>query len=470
MPRCKTTLLILVASMLVATTSVAGTIDLTTYGQMTEQARVARYTNFIGSSPNQTSGYDNNDGYTTGIGNPYLGAYDYVAEPGQNGFTRWYRLADGNFVDFVDSYQRTASTTTSIDEWVGYRFKRTASVTSIVYADRATYDGGIFDAAPSVQVLDKPMEQGGVWTTVASSWGSTPYNTNFTPGGSEYVRTYTITVDNPTGQVWGVRLYGTPKKLDGATRDKNGWLAVTEMQVSGESSISQAIDLSVNLAQGQTAIWSHDTQKDRPETLTDGDVTTYDATHGGDVGTVGEYNWAGVLFDTAKSGVGAVGIIQKMFKDGGWLDPETMVVEYTTDTNLVMTTDGSGTLDPSTPGTWTAVTGLDMGRWADMEDELGALEGYVRASDSTWQERRRINQSEILMFDTIDEAITGIRVRGTTWDEWNEDLGTTFTADDPNGFLSMTEFEVFAAEVPEPSSLMLLVVMAGFGLFRRAKR
>lgn len=388
---------ILMVGLLVSVASVQGA-DLTTFSNANV---LARYTTSLGT------------GYGDTIGNGGQGICDYASDRG-NG-EPWWQMNDGNIYSNVNTYG--GGTT---EDFAGYQFKLPATVTQIQYSNRIYGDGGTFASTPRVEVLrNGPVAQGGVWEEVPAAW-SAPYDNTFIDGH----RQYTITPTTATGNVWGVRLIGAPQQ--GPAWDSGGWIGVGELQVSGELPIAAKINLNNNLALGQTAIWNWN-QISRPQTLTDGDFTwdSYDTTWG--AGGPGN-DYIGVLLNSAQNDVAAIGITFRTFGDGGWFNPDTMKVQYTTDGGA----------------TWNDVTGLDMGRYlADLPYLIGT---------ANWPE----SAPYLWTFDPID-GVNGMRIYGAP--------GGGMT--DVDGFIGAEEFEIFA-QVPEPCTLVLLG-LAGLTLVRRRR-
>lgn len=388
--------LALAIGMLVGAVTTVQAADLTTIGSVE-----ARYTTSLGIDFGDT------------IGNGGQGLYDYASHRG-NG-EPWWLMNNGDLYSNVNTYGGTTA-----EDFAGYMFKLPASVTEIKYSNRIYGDGGTFASTPRVEVLrNGPAAQGGVWEEVPATW-ETAYDNTFIDGH----RQYKITPAVPTGNVWGVRLIGAPQP--GPAPDSGGWIGVGELQVSGDLPIAKTINLQNNLALGQTPLWSWN-QFSRPQTLTDGSFTwdSYDTTWGAG-GPRDEY--IGVLLDSPKNDVAAIGITFKTFGDGGWFKTDTMKVQYTTD---------GGT-------TWNNVTGLDMGRYPT---DLGYL-----ISTANWPEVIPY----LWTFDVID-GVNGMRIYGAP--------GGAMT--DVDGFIGAEEFEIFAL-VPEPCTLVLLG-LGGLALVRRRR-
>ena len=370
--------------------------DLTTIGSVE-----ARYTTSLGIDYGDT------------IGNGGQGLYDYASSRG-NGQPWWY-MNNGDPFSNVNTYGATTA-----EDFAGYQFKLPASVTEIKYSNRIYGDGGTFAAAPRVEVLrNGPVAKGGVWEEVAVAWDKA-YDNTFIDGH----RQYTITPTAATGNVWGIRLIGATQP--GPAPDSGGWIGVGELQVSGDLPIASKIDLKNNLALGQTPLWSWN-QMNRPQTLTDGSFTwdSYDTTWGAG-GPRDEY--IGVLLNSAKDNITAIGITFKTFGDGGWFNPDTMKVQYTRD---------GGT-------SWSDVTGLNMGRYPT---DLNYL-----INTATWPEAAPF----LWTFDSID-GVNGMRIYGAP--------GGGLT--DVDGFIGAEEFEIFA-QIPEPCTLVLLA-LSGLTLIRRRR-
>jgi hypothetical protein len=415
---------------------VAESIDLTTFGQSTEQGRVARYTGFIGSATNHTACHlDGTPNGDPSDPNTYLGGYDYTSYPGSlaTHYNGWWRMCDGvndSTSEQPSGYNYFNDDRDPVEQFVGYRFKRPASISEINWTNYILAGGGTFAAPPRVEVLaGGPMESGGVWTQISVT-GLESYDSSFS--GTRINRNYTITpVGGPTSEVWGVRLIGDSQGGGGA--DTNGFIATGELQVLGASSMSRAADLTVNLALGQTPIWGAVAfAPGAPGNICDGNVLNqqgfFSATETGP-------DWVGVLFSSAQSDVAAVGLTQRMATDGGYFKPASMQVQYLPAGD-----------DPNVEGNWVAVSGLDMARWGDMEPEVAAMAIATN---------RGYRHAELLTFDTIGSAIDGIRLYGDSAGTWQG-----------KGFVAVAELEVFA--VPEPSLLALLAGMTAV-LFTRRK-
>ena len=449
----RTHFIVVLIAGLSAMAAVAQAIDLTTAGHLSpadstdmEQTRLARYLTILPVPTASTV----RQGSTTHIipSDPsYPGVHDYAcyydADNGQG-----YTLCDGITTD-----TRVARTwgyengEIATGDYVGHRFKHAVTVSEINWINAVEEVSGTFASAPNVQVLNTPMELGGTWSTVAATW-VTPYDSSVGTGIAP--RSYQIQLDTPAEDVWGVRLFGLPNINGTDLDDDNGWISTVEMQVSGDCTVRSEIDLANNLALEQTPIWSATPMYSTDplllgsavdeSRLTDG---LY-GTNGRDGRTMVENDtsttdFVGVKFDTAQSDVTAVGITMYYNYDGmGYLEHDTIDVQYTTDANL----------DPTNPeaSTWTSVTGLDIGRLANAATEGELLDVALK----------RHVHSELLTFDEIQEEITGIRLYGTTaYDQDILDYLNSILEDvvDPTGYLDCQEFEVFATvtvEVPIP--------------------
>ncbi|MBN2021766.1 MAG: PEP-CTERM sorting domain-containing protein [Pirellulales bacterium] len=372
--------------------------DLTTFSNANVEAR---YTTSLGTDYGDT------------IGNGGQGLYDYASDRG-NGWS-WWTMNDGDPYSNVNTYGGATA-----EDFAGYQFKLPASITEINFSNRIYGDGGTFLATPRVEVLrGAPLKQGGVWEEIAVTW-SAAYDNTFVDGH----RQYQITPSADTGNVWGVRLIGAP--APGPAGDSGGWIGVGEIQVSGNLPIASQIDLHNNLALGQTAIWSH-MQYNEPWCLNDGDFTiwSWETTWGG----ADANDYFGVLLDSPKDDVCAIGVTFKTFWDGGWFELGGMKVQYTTD---------GGT-------TWNDVTGLDMGRFPDDLDYL--------INVSTWEEAAPF----LWTFDAVD-GVNGMRIYGPPGG----------INGDVEHFVGALEMEIFAA-VPEPASWTLLA-LGGLALLALRRR
>ncbi len=359
--------------------------DLTTFDNANVEAR---YTTSLGTDYGDT------------IGNGGTGLYDYASYRG-NG-SPWWQMNNGDPYSNVNTYGGA-----SAEDFVGYQFKSPASVAEIKFSNRIYGDGGTFASTPRVELLlNGPVAQGGVWKEAPVTW-DTAYDSTFVDGH----RQYTITPSTPSGDVWGVRLIGAPQS--GPAWDSGGWVGVGELQVSGDLPIASKIDLKNNLALGQQPLWSYN-QFSRPQVLTDGDFTvdSYDTTWGAGAGN----DYIGVLLDSAKYNVAAIGVSLKTFGDGGWFDLDAMKVQYTTDGGI----------------SWVDVTGLDLGRYPADLDYLINTANWAEVAPFLWT------------FDAVD-GVNGIRVFGAP--------GGGLT--DVDGFIGATELELFAL-IPEPSTVALL--------------
>jgi hypothetical protein len=405
---------------IVALASSAWAIDLTTNtsaNEQTESARYGRYTVGLGSWNGDTIVND-----STSV---YDGAYDYASS--RSGGRGGWALNDDNLGTYVSTLKGLDD-----EDFVGYRFKRPATITEINWQNRTWNNGGSFAAEPLVQVLvGGPMETGGAWQTIAVTF-DTPYDTSY----DNTTRGYTITPDAPTGEVWGVRLIGAPYVGDNPSpNDANGFIGTCDLRVLGASSIAAKVDLSTNLALNQTPIWTHEdfthkpmTEFNRPEVLTDGDVSRgalsetafYDTTYL--EGTTASEERIGVMFDTPQTNVTAVGIAMMFFDTrgshaelnkytGGWIAAADIDVKYTTDNG----------------DSWQSVANLDTGRLGNMESDL--------ENELWWA----YIHSELLMFDPIEEAIDGICMTGPAVVRPSEG------DNDSDGFVGAVEFEAFAA-------------------------
>lgn len=298
-------------------------------------------------------------------------------------------------------------------QFQGLKFKKSATVTSLDWANFVYLDGGTFDATPTIEVYDRGTD---VWTPVAVTW-STPYDGSL---GAPGVREYTITLDAPATNVDGVRFIGDANGSFAIPGSPEGWIATAELTVNG--SVSWGVDLSTDLTglPGTTPIMTH-SQLDI-NSLIDDDLTTFTTTVFAEdnLGVPQAVDYAGVLFDESQDQVAGFGITFKRFFDGGVFD--TFAIEtYDADSDA-----------------WTAVTGLDT---ASYFDDLT----YVTDTAPVG-----VELGYLFTFNSVND-VDGIRIIGDGW-------GAAF-----EGFIGVTEIEVFG--VPEPTALALL--LAGGLLLRR---
>lgn len=293
----------------------------------------------------------------------------------------------------------------------GYKFKKSALVTSIDWANFTYFDGGTFAATPDVEVYDRGTD---TWTVAAATW-SNPYDSTFFTG----IQEYTITLDTPV-VVDGIRLIGEPQPADPPVAPSPaGWIGTAELTVNGTA--QWGVDLGNDLTDlpNTSAIMTH-AQFGNPDSIIDNDLGTIETTVFAEDNGFGPEDYAGVLFDQPQNAVAGFGIVLKRFFDGGVFD--SFAIE---------------TYDSATD-TWTAVTGLDTSTYYDDKDyltnvaEVGTEAGYL------------------FTFDAVS-GIDGIRINGDGW-------GTML-----DGFIAVSEIEVF--QIPEPTSILL--VAAGLALIRR---
>ncbi len=88
-----------------------------------------------------------------------VGIYEIASDGGNSG--AWWKINDGEVVDgtpLPNTFGGVAP------DYLGYRFKQPADVTSVVFWNKVYFDGGTFETTPTLQVLDT-----GVWTPVTAS-------------------------------------------------------------------------------------------------------------------------------------------------------------------------------------------------------------------------------------------------------------------------------------------------------------
>lgn len=340
----------------------------------------------------------------------------------------WWELNDGN-ASLAQNLNSFAATSIAGDDFLGYMFKApVTNLTTIQWTNRAFADGGTFDSQPRVEVLDAPVADGGVWSTLAVTF-DTPYDRSL---GVNSLRTYNIMPASPvSGTIWGVRIIGAPNNDNAPGGDPDGFIASTELKLTG--AIDLQINFSTNLAlqsNGGTAIINQ-AQTGQPGNINDGNLLTREQTFG--AGTT-PLDFVGVTWATPKDQVAAVGITFKRFGDGGLFDPDNLP-------DVEFTTDGS---------TWQSVSGLDLMRYGEIAT---AMIDFATPPGVTFPPE----QSFLFTFDPVS-GIRGIRAIGAP-------EGTV----DGNGFLGVFEFEVFQATVPEPASA-LLAMLGGAALLGRRRR
>ncbi|MGD9125984.1 MAG: PEP-CTERM sorting domain-containing protein [Planctomycetia bacterium] len=428
---------VMLLGLICGTPAMATVFDITTYADSTEQGRVARYVGAV--VPNgDTVGYEQHPTMPE-VFYASQGLYDHASFAGF--FAPWYNLCDGELTEDFFNVCSTFGGNTS-EDFFGYMFKQPATVQEINFVNTAMADGGTFAGAPRVEVLvGGTLKSGGTWQTVSASWDTSYVIDYGLDGTGNEDRAYSLTVDTTPGAVWGVRVIGpalsqwvNSQNQTINCGDITGFLTITEAQVTADVTIVDWIDLSTNLALNQTPILAAAVGQGDIAVMTDGVYGTFVNTVGYDTTTLpnGE-EYMGVMFDTAQSNVAALGVCQKMYDCGGYLDPSTIRVEYTTDNGA----------------TWTPATGLDLGRYA---------EDYADLQLVPWSQY----DTELFTFDTITTPIDGIRLIGVPH-------ANDIYAGDTNGFLATSELEVFAA-VPEPSTIALLFGAACFGLMLRRYR
>lgn len=335
------------------------------------------------------------------------GIHDIATAGGNAGYG--WEMADG------ERMPTNACNTFAADSAVqfqGYKFKRSATITSLDWANFVYLDGGTFDATPTVEVYDRVSN---TWTPVGVTW-SMPYDRSF--GGPP--RDYAITFDAPAVNVDGVRVIGEANPDGNVPPSPHGWVATAELTVNG--SVNWGVDFSNDLTElANTTPIITESQFD-PINLIDNDLTTYDTTvfADSDEGDPTAIDYVGALFDEPQDNVAGLGVVFKCFGDGGVFDSFD-IETYDADSD-----------------TWTIVSGLDVATYFDDKDYLTDV-----APDG-------VEAGYLFTFDPAND-VDGIRIVGDGW-------GTAW-----DGFIAATELEVF--QVPEPSALALLAL--GFMVLRR---
>lgn len=376
-------------------TLVAGTsaqaIDLTTCNGGPHARYVANYAGTWGETTRQNVGFS--------------GIVDFASMV-QGGTASW-QLNDGNDGSYMTTYGGKSP------DFIGYRFKLpTKNVTSLRWVNvRGFWDGGSFAAAPKVQYLTDPK---GAWITIPDaelSWDQ-PYDIAY--GAANAV--YNITFNPPLAHVWGLRIIGDANPSPPETGDPDGFIGVGEFTVYGELDTG-TIDFTRNMALGETGIanflsgWSPATSA-----LTDGLFDEFDSGATKSYGSRDSEDFIGVLFATKQLNVSAVGVGFQWYNDGGIFEDSCvhpLRIEYTKDGGM----------------TWTAVTGLDTGRYRDEWTSIAVNIGWNPRTD--W----------LFRFDEVDD-IDGLRIIGTP----------AGRGGDTNGFVTGYEFEVFG--VPTKAALI----------------
>ena len=374
--------------------------------------------------------------YTVGLGRAYSdtvitpenpnGSIDYSSGRG-NGLP-WWTMNDG-IISGNQNINTFAATSTT--DFVGYRFDvPVKNISRIDFANRVFGDGGTFDATPTLQYLDAPLEKGGTWHDVAATF-DTPYDRSV--GGSP-MRPYSITpVDQSLSGVWGVRLIGAPNTDRAPGADPTGFIALSELRVVGE--VDLMVDFSQNLAHqsnGATAIMTH-AQSGNPGAINDGNLLSREQTFG--AGNQGE-DFVGVLWQEPQDNVRAVGITFKRFVDGGLFD------DAVSPFRIEVTHDGT---------TWTPVSGLDKFRYDDV---------YQVLADFTDDPPPNFYPEMGFLFTFSPVfGIQGIRA-----------IGDPDGYVDGDGFLGVFEFEAYSILIPEPTTLSLLGLGGIATWLRRRKK
>ncbi len=338
------------------------------------------------------------------------GIYDIASAGGNAG--RGWEMADG-VVDpsnAANTFGDPAAT-----HFQGYMFKHAATITSIDWSNFVYGDGGTFDATPEVQVYDRGTD---TWSPVGVTWDQ-PYVRDFTL--NRLTRMYNVSLDAPV-VADGIRLIGAPNADGGVGGSPNGWVATAELTVNG--AVDFGVELGADLTDlpGTTAIVNN--SQFNPANLIDNDLNTLETNV---FAPAGDTDYMGVLFEQPQDSVAGFGLTQKFFPDGGWYDSFT-IETYDADSD-----------------TWTAVTGLDTGRYYDDQPYL-----VDRASSPDWAVQ--VETGYLLTFDPVND-VDGIRIIG-------DGGGTAFG----DGFSAASEIEVF--QLPEPATLSLLLVT---GLLRRRR-
>lgn len=375
--------------------------DLTTYHQFGMNGVISRYLVNLGREYGETA---RSTTETTGI-------YDFPKVRGNA--ASWWTMNNGKTDTGVAVTFFRDDDHPIDEEFFGYKFKRPATITHAELWDYSFVDGGPFQTSPpEVQVLIGG--RAGTWQTVAATW-SPEYNDTMIAGDE---REYTITLDTPALDVWGIRLFGEGWPFDA---DPTGFVATREFKIHGDVEWNE-VDLSRNLARDATPVMSH--VNGDATALVDNNfgAASYVTTQGG---PSEEPHWLGVTWDTPHQDIMAAGWVLRFRGDGGWIDPIDMAIEYTTDGGI----------------SWSAVDNLDIGSYAH---DLPALIN-IRTNSGA-----HLDTGFLFLFDPVPSA-DGIRLIGT-----------------PGGsaaFLSAIEFEVFPL-IPEPGMLIGGLALA-FAALRR---
>ena len=344
-----------------------------------------------------------------GVGWP-TGLYEITNSGGNQ--QAWWRINDG------DPHGNSVMVTFggSNPDFFGYRFKLPATVNKLIWWNHAGFgDGGTFAATPDLQYLDAVN---GTWQTISGVTWDRPYVTTYGSG----VRRYVVTLNTPIQHAWGIRLVGNASESpqpgsvaavddDGDTIPGAGFVGVTEMTLYGKVEVG-SLDLSNNLALaskgGVPVARACQQGADGINRINDGLFVASGDSYG-TASPTGE-DFIGVTWATPQNNVAAVGMTFAGFKDGGYFGNSLCGVEP--NFRVEYTVDGT---------TWTAVTGLDKGRYSADERKLMSLQW---GPDTAF----------LFRFNPVS-GITGIRIIGDP---------DGFTTGDGDGFLGWLEFEVFA--------------------------
>lgn len=375
--------------------------------------------------------------------NNYRGSdvVEIVSSSGNAGLS--WQMNDGDLVNVanVASKYRGGMFNTyggSAPDFYGYHFKMPVkTVNQVAFWEYSYDDGGPFSAAPSVQYLDAMY---GTWQTVPPenlTW-STPYYAGIHDGASgrpaRYL-SYTIDINPPLENVWGIRLYGTPCPLrangttvtaedDTANIPGTGFVSCVELKVFGEVDWN-GVDLTRNYARypDATPIAISENAGVKAN-LTDGNLVNRMDTW---AGAPRAEDYVGVEWANEHHHLAAMGGVFRWNVDGGLLDDcgNGLRIEWR---------DGGGN--------WTPVTGLQKYRYPYILNDILALGGsyaygYGNGNTTLYNYWMTPVQGFLFTFDPVDHAY-GLRFIGKP---------VPAPSGDPDGFIMACEIEVFGRPV-----------------------
>jgi hypothetical protein len=309
-------------------------------------------------------------------------------------------------------------------DYFGYHFKMPAkTVNQVKFWEYSYGDGGPFTAQPDVQYLD----------AMYGTWQSIPLgNLTFTPAYSSAlhsgsVKLYTIDINPPLANVWGIRLYGNAAGSandDTASIPGNGFVACMELTVYGDVDWN-GVDLTRNYAHYPDATGLAVSENAGVKAnLIDGNVMSRMDTWS-DVPRAEDY--IGVEWTSPHHHLAAMGAVLRWNVDGGLFDEcgEGTRIEW-----------------KDADGNWTAVTGLQKYRYPYLVDDLIALGGsyawgYGNGNTTLYNYWMTVSTGFLFTFDPVDN-VHGLRMIGKP---------VPAPDGDPDGFIMASEVDVFGRPV-----------------------